>query len=170
MTLTEDHAPVYAEMLTGWKVAKKVKSIRAKPVVNVMVDRSVLSKFLITTLEAMEPLGDGSVICLGETGDIWQQMPKKLLAKYDVVDVDKDGWMYCMPKADNAVDCLQWTDPIITHSGEHWVKAQWGENFRTYGPCQRFGKGDYICRNRTDHTDVWVVREKFFNNTYTVIV
>lgn len=169
MILTEDHAPVFAEMLSGWKVAKKVKSIRAKPTVNIMVDRSVLSKFVLTTLEAQEPLGDGSVICLGESGDVWQQMPKKLLAKYDVVDVDAEGWMHCMPKPDNSIECIQWTSAINTHNGEHYVKAQWGAHYRTYGPCQTFGNGDYICRNRTDHSDVWVVRKKFFDNTYTII-
>lgn len=45
-------------LIQSWKVAKKIKPIRAKPVVNVMVDKSVLSKLLITTLEANEPLGD----------------------------------------------------------------------------------------------------------------
>lgn len=169
MILTEDHAPIYAEMLTDWKVAKKVKPIRAKPLVSILVDRSVLNKLLVTTLEANEPLGDGAVICVGESGDIWQQMPNKLLAKYDVISIDPEGWMVCDPKPDNSIECHQWTQDIITHSGEHYVKAQWGSHFRTYGPCQTFAKGDFICRNRTDHSDVWVVRRKFFENTYTII-
>ena len=169
MIFTEDHAPLMAEMLSDWKIAKKTKSIRSKPLVSVMVDRAVLSKFLITTLEANEKLGDGAVICLGEGGDVWQQMPKKLLAKYDVKSIDADGWMVCEPRPDNSIECYEWTSDIITHSSEHYVKAQWGEEFRTYGVCQRFAKGDFICRNRDDKTDVWVVRRKFFENTYTII-
>lgn len=72
-----------------------------------------------------------------------------------------DGWMLCEPIPDNSVECYQWTNDIITHNGEHYVKALWGEDFRTYGPCQAFAKGDYICRSHTDHTNVWVVRKKY---------
>ena len=166
---TEDHAPLFSGTITDWKIAKKTKSIRAKPVVSVLVDKSVLSKFLVTTLEANESLGDGSLICLGDAGDIWQQMPKKLLQKYNVTSIDNEGWMVCEPKPDNSIECFQWNNLITTHSGEHYVKALWGEEFRTYGTCQRFGTGDYICRNREDKSDVWVVRKKFFDNTYTII-
>lgn len=169
MTITEDHAPIFSGQLVDWKIAKKTKSIRAKPTVSIMVDQSVLSKFLLTTLEANEKIGDGSVICLGESGDIWQQMPKKLLAKYTIASIDKDGWMVCEPLPDNSIECIQWDSVINTKNGEHWVQALWGEDYRTYGKCQRFAYGDYICRNRTDPTDIWVVRRRFFENTYTVI-
>jgi len=110
-----------------------------------------------------------SVICLGEAGDVWQQMPKKLLGKYNVTSVDKDGWMVCDPRPDNSIECYQWTDDINTKTEEHFVKALWGEEFLTHGSCQRFAKGDYICRNREDKNDIWVVRKKFFDNTYTII-
>jgi hypothetical protein len=169
MILTLDHAPVFTDMLKEWQIAKKTKNIRAKPAVSVMVDKAVLSKFLITTLEANEPLGDGSVICLGEAGDVWQQMPKKLIAKYNVTGIDADGWMICEPRPDNSIECIEWGNEIDTPTKEHFVKALWGEDFRTYGKCQRFAKGDYICRNRDDKTDVWVVRRKFFINTYSII-
>ena len=69
------------EKISNWSVAKKTKNIKAKPLISIMVDRSVLSKFLVDTLEGRESLGDGSIICLGESNDIWQQMPKKLLQK-----------------------------------------------------------------------------------------
>lgn len=169
MVFTEDHAPLFTGGITDWKIAKKTQAIRAKPLVSIVVDKSVLNKLLVTTLEANEKLGDGAVACVGGAGDIWQQMPKKLLAKYDVTGIDPDGWMICEPKPDNSVECIQWKSQIITHSGEHYVKAQWGEEFRTYGPCQRFSEGDYICRNREDKDDVWVVRKKLFENTYTII-
>lgn len=169
-TLTESHPPVDANAIAvDWKVAKKVKPIRAKPLVSILVDQSVLSKLLVTTLEGMEKLGDGSVICVGEAGDIWQQMPKKLLAKYNVTSIDKEGWMICEPRPDNSIECFQFNGHINTHSGEHYVKGLWGEDFGEYKNCQRFSEGDYICRNREDHNDVWVVRKKFFENTYTII-
>lgn len=57
------------ENITAWKVAKKTKPIRAKPLASIVVDTSVLSKFLLDTLEGKEPLGDGVVICLGDSND-----------------------------------------------------------------------------------------------------
>ena len=81
-----------------WDIAEKTRPIKAKPAVSLMVDRSVTNKFLIGTLEGREPLGNGSVICLGESNDIWQQMPDNLLEKYNVTGIDEDGWMICNPK------------------------------------------------------------------------
>lgn len=168
LVLTENDGPLDASTISEWSIAKKVKPIRAKPLVSILVDKSVLSKLLVTTLEANEKLGDGVVICVGEAGDIWQQMPKKLLAKYDVTAIDPEGWMVCEPKPDNSIECYEVKAFINTHSGEHYVKAQWGADFRGQ-TCQAFGEGDFICRNREDHSDVWVVRKKLFNNTYTII-
>jgi hypothetical protein len=99
--------------LTGWRIASKTATLRAKPLINLLVDRSVSSKFLVDTLEGQEPLGDGSVICIGGAGDAWQQMPKKLLQKYDVTQIDTDGWMVCTPKPDNAVNCLEMTKEAL---------------------------------------------------------
>ena len=170
MVFTEDHAPLFTGTISDWKIAKKVKSIKAKPLVSIVVDKSVLSKLVVNTLEGMEPLGNGAgIICIGDAGDIWQQTSITLLKKYTIVSIDNEGWMMCEPKPDNSVEFIQWKSCIITHSGEHYVKALWGEEFRTYGPCQRFGEGDYICRNIADTSDVWVVRKKLFENTYSII-
>jgi len=151
----------------SWNVAKKTKAIRAKPLISIMVDRTVLSKFLVDTLEGKEPLGDGVVICIGDSNDAWQQMPNKLLAKYDVSAIDNDGWMICEPKPDNAVDCFEVrsTDDGDT---EFFVIGQWGED-SDEGPRQFGTIGDFVCRNRTDPTDVWIVRRKIFLNTYNIM-
>lgn len=167
--LNETTPPLSADEITTWNVAKKTKPVRAKPIVNLLVDRTVLNKFLVDTLEAREPISESNVICIGESGDAWQQEPKKLLKKYQVTAIDKDGWMVCEPYPDNSVECFQWTSHINTHSGEHYLKAMWGENFESYGPCQRFAEGDWILRNREDHNDVWVVRKKLFDNSYNII-
>lgn len=165
---THQDEPLDANTLTNWQVAKKVKSVRAKPIVSILVDKSILAKLLLTTLEANEPLGDGAVICIGDAGDIWQQMPKKLLAKYTVTSIDPEGWMVCEPRPDNSIECFEMEGHIDSPTGEHYVKAGWGETFKGV-TAQRFAVGDFICRNRTDHNDVWVVRRKLFLNTYTII-
>ncbi len=90
--------------LQNWQIASKTRPIKAKPLISLMVDRKVASKFLVDTLEGHEPLGDGSIICVGEAGDVWQQTQKKLLQKYVVTAIDADGWMDCQPLPDNAVD------------------------------------------------------------------
>lgn len=166
-----------------WNVAKKTKNIKAKPLVSLLVDRTVINKFLIDTLEAKEQLGDGSIICIGESNDIWQQMPSKLLQKYNVIDVDNDGWMICEPKPENSVNCVEITNilstSIMDHKGDWnpaeklFIVAQWGESFSISAGenfnTQKAEVGDFICQNREYPDDIWIVRKKIFNNTYTII-
>jgi hypothetical protein len=147
----------------SWNIAKKTKAIKAKPIISLLVDKSVLSKFLIDTLEGKEAVGDGAIICIGESNDIWQQMPTKLLAKYNVTAIDNDGWMVCEPKPDNSVECSEYL-------GEEpfYIICNWGEK-TDEGLIQKGEKGDFICRNREEHGDVWIVRRKIFLNTYNII-
>jgi hypothetical protein len=156
--------------LMGWKIASKTRPVKAKPLINLLVDRTVTSKFLVDTLEGKEPLGDGVVICLGEAGDAWQQMPNKLLQKYDVTAIDNDGWMLCTPKPDNAVECVEVTNDMIggAQGSEFSIIGQWGATIGTQKNVQKGTGGDFLCRNRTDPTDVWVVRRKLFLNTYVI--
>ena len=146
-----------------WEVAKKTKNLKAKPAISIMVEKSVLSKFLIDTLEGKEFLGDGSVICVGESNDIWQQMPKKLLQKYNVIEIDKEGWMICEPKPDNSVNCMEYTD-----DEPFYIIGLWGEKTEE-GLIQKGEKGDFICRNKEDLNDVWIVKRKIFINTYNIL-
>ena len=158
-------------LITNWKIASKTRPIKAKPLVSILVDRSVTNKFLVDTLEGKEPLGDGVVICVGEAGDTWQQMPKKLLQKYRVASIDKDGWMDCEPLPDNAVDCIEVSPDFMWTLGsgvEFTIIGQWGETIGEEKNVQRGTSGDFVCRNQTDHTDVWIVRRKLFLNTYII--
>ena len=171
--------------LTGWRVASKTQPLKAKPLITLLVDRQVASKFLLDTLEGREPLGDGSIVCIGGAGDAWQQTQKKLLQKYDVTEIDKDGWMICTPKPDNAVNCLEmskdflasiretnaskpYPDDRMENMGSFAIEGQWGTaDYPELGKNVQWGNtGDFICQNRTDPTDVWVVRRKLFLNTY----
>jgi len=163
--------------ITDWRIASKTRSIKAKPSISLLVDRKVTSKFLIDTLEGHEPLGDSSIICVGEAGDVWQQTQKKLLQKYTVVSIDSDGWMDCQPLPDNAVDAIEvseslWktfstlnTDPL---DFGFTIIGQWGATVDGVKNVQKGIVGDFICRNQTDHTDVWIVKRKLFLNTYNI--
>jgi len=166
--------------IKSWDVAKKTKNIKAKPLISIMIDRSVTNKFLVDTLEGKEPLGDGAIICIGESNDIWQQMPKKLIQKYNVIEIDKDGWMVCEPKPDNSVECVEITETLdgidTVHmwatEEEFFIIGQWGESIYILDKevsIQKADYGDFICRNREDKTDVWIVKRKIFLNTYNVI-
>jgi len=169
---------IRVEEIKNWNVAKKTKNIKAKPLISIMVDKS---KFLVDTLEGKEPLGDGSIICIGDSNDIWQQMPKNLIQKYSVIDVDTDGWMICEPRPDNSVDCVEITDNLspFIDPADMWstneafcIIGQWGEQIYLLDKeisIQRADIGDFICRNRVDKTDVWIVKRKIFNNTYNII-
>ena len=171
--------------IEGWLLATKTRPIKAKPLINLLVDRTIVSKFLVNTLEGREPLGDGVVICVGEAGDAWQQMPNKLLSKYDVTGIDKDGWMVCIPKLDNSVNVKEITDLFLSSKsealkdypddrmynlGRFAISGHWGDNaYPTLGKNIQWGDmGDFICQSRTDSTDVWIVKRKLFLNTYNL--
>jgi hypothetical protein len=151
--------------IKNWKIASKTRPIKAKPLVSLLVDRTVASKFLVDTLEGKEPLGDGVVICVGEAGDAWQQMPKKLLQKYVVKAIDQDGWMECEPLPDNAVNCIE-VDGRMAPSGNFYIIGQWGATVGDEKNVQTGAVGDFICQNQTDPADIWIVRRKLFLNTY----
>lgn len=176
---------IVTEWIKDWKVASKTQPIKAKPLITLLVDRTVTSKFLVDTLEGKEPLGDGVVICVGGAGDAWQQMPKKLLAKYDVTAIDENGWMVCTPKPDNAVNCIEVTKEFLHIPGQlcvakppseemyrvadFYVVGQWGQTEPDLGKNIQYGMaGDFVCQNRTDPSDVWVVKRKLFLNTYII--
>lgn len=146
----------------AWRRAKKTKGIRAKPMVTLLVDRTVVNKFLLDTLEGREPLGADAVFCIGDAGDAWQQSAKALLKKYDVKGIDADGWMLCEPKPENEVEFfIAETDGLI--------KGQWGETIDGVEGLQHLVTGDAVVRQPHDHTDQWVVRRSLFNGTYSVL-
>ena len=165
-----------------WKVASKTCAIKAKPLTSLLVDRFITRRFLIDTLEGKEPLGDGVVICIGPAEDVWQQMPSKLFDKYNVVDIDSSGWMLCEPKVGNSVNVFEVTehnksdtsifstvdDVNVYQTCDFYIHGKWGET-TPFGPNVQYGNiGDFICQNRTDSTDIWIVRRKIFLNTYVL--
>lgn len=149
-------------MTTQWRRAKKTKGLRAKAMVNLIVDRSVVNKFLLDTLEAREPIGPSTMFCIGDAGDAWQQTPKALLKKYDVVNIDDDGWMVCQPKPDNEVQ-------FFKSLNAQYITGHWGETVAGLLNQQWCKVGDFVLRNPDDITDVWVVQNNLFNNTYSIL-
>lgn len=152
-----------------WQRATKTQPIKAKPLVSLLVDRSITSKFLVDTLEGKEELKDGVVICIGPFNDVWQQMPKKLLSTYKVVEIDADGWMICEPLPGNSVDCYQVPAEFLAKDEKNYIIGKYGETLACgFQNAQELSPDDYICRHRSDPTDQWVVRKKIFENTYKV--
>ena len=162
----------------NWSVAKKTKPLRSKPMVNLLVDKGVMTKFLVDTLEAKEPVSANAMFCIGESNDAWQQTPEKLLAKYTVVSIDNDGWLVCEPKPENSVEFVEVTRELLERQGA-WesyvslghghIQGQWGQEVAGHKNMQEFAIGDFIARNRTDTTDQWIVRRKIWMNSYTQI-
>ncbi len=145
-----------------WLRGKKTKGLRAKAMVNLMVDRSVVNKFLVDTLEAKEPVDSSAMFCIGEGGDAWQQTSKALLKKYDVKAIDEDGWMVCEPKPENEVQFFEYRGP------DAYIQGLWGGVIEGLGTNLQVVKdGDFVCRQPHEHADQWVVKRKLFLNTYT---
>lgn len=151
------------------RIAKKTKGLKAKPMINLLVDRSVASKFLVDTLEGKEPITEAAMFCIGEAGDAWQQEAKRVLKKYDVASIDADGWLICTPKPENSVEFFEVTAEFF---GEHvnercYIVGLFGETLGDVKNCQLVKLGDYIARQRDDHADQWVVARKIWLNSYS---
>lgn len=156
------------ELRADSKLATKTKAIRAKPLAQILVDNTVAEKFLLDTIEGLQVLKAGSMVCIGIGNDAWQQSQKNLFKKYRVTAIDDNGWMTCEPLPDNEVLAIQITEDMCGPEGFS-LMAQWGEE-RMVGGAQMFiqyGKaGDYLLQRTDDPTDVWIVAKKMFESTY----
>ena len=147
--------------------ASKTKPLKAKPINTIMTDMSIASKFLLATLEGQQSLRHDSFVCIGDDDDAWQQPREKLLAKYNIVDVDVDGWMTCVPKEGNEVNVIKVTEHFGCADGFKLV-AQWGEEQDDGTFLQSGEQGDYILQNPEDLMDLWIVAKKVFETTYEI--
>jgi len=157
-----------------YRIGRKTKGLRAKPMVTLLVDKAVMAKFLVDTLEAKEPVHADAMFCIGESNDAWQQSAQKLLAKYTVDAIDPDGWMVCNPKPENSVEFCELTNEMLDqvgwgNPGTGYIQGNWGETVEGNQNLQRFNLGDFVLRSRTDPTDTWVVAHKIFLSTYSEI-
>lgn len=91
--------------------------------------------------------------------------------------------MICEPRPDNAVRVVQVTpefwsqgipacvpppDEEMYKAWDFYIFGKWGET-TDFGANTQWGmRGDYICQDRTDPSDVWVVKRKIFENTYAI--
>jgi hypothetical protein len=88
------------------------------------------------------------------------------IGMWNVVEIDKDGWMLCNPKPDNSVNCVEITKQMITSENEY-ILGKYGEQHED-GLRQFCKEGDFICQDRIDTTDTWIVARKIFLNTYSI--
>lgn len=159
---------VATDQIAAWRRAKKTKGIKAKALQTLLNDESMLTKFLLDTIEGTQTLKAGSVVCVGSAGDAWQQKREKLFGQYTVTGLTLDGWMICEPKPDVERDAYEVTADQCGPDGDFSIIGQWGTDTILDGRkvALQFGKaGDIICRNQQDHTDVWIVRRKEFDAT-----
>ena len=150
----------------SWKKAKKTKLIKAKPLSQIVSDENVFNKLLMQTLEGVQPLRPGSIVCLGIEGEVWPQNKEVLLKKYTITDIDvESGWLTCTPKPENSVNVCQ----IITGQGSEFaICGLWGEK-QSNGTFLQYGKGgDYVLQSETDPKDVWIVARSVFESTYEI--
>jgi len=151
---------VNTAQIADWRRAKKTKGIKAKALQTLLSDESMLTKFLLDTIEGTQTLKAGSIVCVGSAGDAWQQKEKKLFQQYTVTGLTPDGWMICEPKPDVERDAYEVPAEVCGPEGDFSISAQWGtehvlENKKVY--LQHGKAGDIICRNPEDQTDVWIV-------------
>lgn len=149
-----------------WKKATKTKSIKVKPLSQIINDSSLFNKLLLDTIEGVQPLRAGSLVCLGIAGEVWPQTKEALLKKYTITDIDTEsGWIVCTPKPENVVNAWQ----VATGEEKFVVRGQWGEK-QPDGSYYQYGRGgDYILQSTSDPNDMWIVARNIFESTYEFI-
>jgi len=147
-----------------WTRVQKTLEIKAK-------HRACFSS--IPASFASEDLSDDAMICLGDTGEYWQQPAFMVLLTYVIVGIDNDGWLLCRPRPEKEVQAFELTKDMIgmDSRGSSYVFIQClkGESIMGIVNLQRAQIGDFICRQVQDHTDQWVVQRKIFLNTYRML-
>ena len=150
--------------------AKNTKPLKAKHIQHLFTDPSVVTKFLLATLEGQQALKTDSIVCVGNDDDAWQQTSKNLFKKYNITGMDENGWLICEPKPENEVWAAQFEFAGPLGAIERFqIIGLWGDKVSdgTYRQCGY--AGDYILKSKTDPKDVWIVAKKVFENTYTLV-
>lgn len=158
------------DAINTWQTATKIKNIMAKPITPFNMDEVIFEKLILETLEGNIRLSANTVVCADENGHTWIQTPKALLRKYDIIDINIQGWLVCKPKLENEVYCIQVTTDMITTSSDHkdfYIIGLWGQD-SPEGPRQYGHIGDYICKNPLDPNDKWIVKRGIFEATYQI--
>lgn len=162
--------------INQWKLCSKTKDILAKPLISLLVDKKVTNKFLLDTLEGEAALDQNSQVCIGGAGDVWQQSAQHLLKKYDVINIDNDGWMVCRPKPGNKANCTEITQDLVDVLGEEneqglfelFIIGSYGKT-SPIGDQQSCKLGDFVLQNRENPDDMWIVDRSMFLNTYDIL-
>jgi hypothetical protein len=150
-----------------WKEASKTKSIKAKPVSQIVNDSEVFAKLSLQTIEVQQSLRLATMICLGIVGEMWSQTKEKLLKTYSITDIDAEtGWLTCTPRPENSVLVRQYTG--FQGMDSFIVCGLWGEEQPSGQFWQRGGIGDYVARSKTNPTDIWIVAKNIFDSTYEI--
>jgi hypothetical protein len=136
----------------GWFHAKKTRPVWV---------RVLTARESVRTLEGIEVVDAGNVVCRGEAGDLWPQSPESLRRRYAATDeVDASGWRKYVPlRHAEGVMAVRMPAGFVVHS-------RWGT--LTGKP------GDYLVKNFADRDraypdDLWVVDQSRFSQTYEAV-
>lgn len=150
-----------------WNLASKTKPMRVKHVSAVLLDLDVAAHLFVRTLEGDQTVQKNSFVCVGVTGEMWQQGQENLFKRYNLVSCDENGWWTAVPKDGNIVTALKITEALAP-DGEFSVRGLWGVQSDD-GTFYQTGKvGDWVLRSRENLQDVWIVRGDIFDATYEV--
>lgn len=151
------------------QTAEKTLGISAKPMSSLFGDSTVQAKFLVDTLEGKEPIDRSALFCIGPLGDAWQQEPKRVLRKYDLAEIDSDGWLKFTPKPDNKVEYFRVGPDFFGDNAADscYIIGMYGETLGNVKNCQLVKAGDVVARQTYDHADQWVIAKRIWDNSYT---
>ena len=151
---------------TGLAVKSAAIQIRSTASIYAESEGRRFGDIVIPTLEGSQDLVDKSLmmVCRGVNRELWQQPLDRIKKVYDVpANYDFSIWTHC-PALPDAPEVEFMVNDEFTH-----IRGKWGSNHPVFGEnIQTCEIGDMICRSLQDHNDMWVVRRKLFDATYSV--
>jgi hypothetical protein len=155
------------EVHVGWITAKKTKPILAAPI-DILIHSSLpLHQLVLKTLEGLQALEIGTMVCLGASGDYWQQKEKALLKKYDLTGF-KNGWSVFTPKPEAEMQALPVTPEMANDQATFHLVGLYGQELGGQKNIQTGAVGDFIVTNG-QADDYWIVARAMFEATYELV-
>lgn len=158
----------------NWGLCKKTKGMRTKPMNEIFPDAETASQFTLSSREGPAVIDFSAVMCVGVSGDAWQQAPATIEKKYIAEGTDIQGWKRWLPKPEVEVDYFEVDAHFLAEEGFFsdstiYLKGTWGSVIEGVENLQSLQLGDFVCRQQHDHADQWVVRKAIYDSSYQVL-
>jgi len=146
---------VLQEIGDDWSDYAKFAEIWVMSIEDARAQNIIKEDGTLNTIEGPQKPKNSDVVCKGKKGEFWNQPEKRLKEKYTKTSDDNPegkrgryyGWTEWKPKGEK-VEAFKFT------KGSFKIDSMNGK------------EGDWVLRDKNNHSDVWIVDNELFHDTY----